>query len=639
MAGKIDPEEYQKRLSILTDIFSEIVQHADEQSQTRCPYKSAEGRCTAKFGCRNQQRLSRTSEAKICGGDDKIDYRTAWETDGMAETEVRTKILTQRENAERRRRGEEVVARGDNLFDRADEHEMRVPSSCGRMGVCHECVVEVTEGMDALAPRTDKEAFLQGNYRLACQANILDPHAPIQFKLLRRTPQILTTTADKAVALDPVVRRQGDKVMYGDAVMDTYRGRILGLAVDLGTTTVAIALVDLETGETIRTVSMENPQRFGGSDVMSRISYDGKHPRELWQSLVKAINQEIYDLGEELGFTRHVIYEAVIAGNATMRDLLFKLDVQGIGQKPYKSSVELEWRDGQRETTSLMFGARQTGLAISAKGTVYSLPLIASHVGADTAAVLLAIDMAEAEGTVMMVDVGTNTEVVIKTNGKYLAASCPAGPAFEGGLVKYGMPGQNGAIDHVRWVGDHFDYSVIGGVPAEGICGSGLFDLIAELRRHELITPKGVFGDRKQREMMVAPDTGVTIGREDLSNLAQAKAANYCGQLILLRHLGLMPDQVDKLYLAGGFANYIDTQAAIDIGFLPPVPIERIVKVGNASLQGAREALINRHRRAAIEALAPTIDHIELETTKDFFELFVEGCQFKPMPADLGAGR
>jgi uncharacterized 2Fe-2S/4Fe-4S cluster protein (DUF4445 family) len=158
-----------------------------------------------------------------------------------------------------------------------------------------------------------------------------------------------------------------------------------------------------------------------------------------------------------------------------------------------------------------------------------------------------------------------------------------------------------------------------------------LIDLLAELRRHDLMTEKGVFVDKKQFEMMVVPEQNITFSREDSSNLAQAKAANYCGQLIVMREFGIRPEQIDRLYLAGGFANYVNVENAIEIGFLAPVPIDRIEKVGNAAIQGAREILLSRKKRADIEALVKRIEHIELETQPDFFDAFVEGCQFKPM--------
>ncbi|MCH7997886.1 MAG: TdeIII family type II restriction endonuclease, partial [Chloroflexi bacterium] len=182
----------------------------------------------------------------------------------------------------------------------------------------------------------------------------------------------------------------------------------------------------------------------------------------------------------------------------------------------------------------------------------------------------------------MLVDAGTNTEVIIGNKDGLMAASCPAGPAFEGGPVTYGMPGCEGAIESLRRVDGRFQFKTIGDVEPRGICGSGLIDLLAELRRHDLMTPKGVFADKAQ-EFMIVPEHGITFSREDASHLAQAKAANYCGQIMLMRKFGITPSEITRLYLAGGFANYVDAVNAIEMGFLAPVEPDRIEKFGNAA--------------------------------------------------------
>ena len=529
---------------------------------------------------------------------------------------------------------------GKTIFDYADELAVEVPTSCHRTGHCHECVVEVRRGMESLSPRNETESFLRGNYRLACQAVIERDDSDIEFAALRRRPRILTLSPiDKPLVRDPAVARRGDEVLYEGEVVDRFRGHLYGLAVDLGTTTVVMDLIDLETGASVHTSSFENPQRFGGSDVMNRISYDGRTHGELQRAIVAAINREIVAVARQLGFARAEIYEIVVAANTTMREILFKRDVQSVGQKPYKSSVEHEYLAGQRPHTALVEKARRLGLRASPAARVYGLPLIACHVGADTAADLVALDMAAGgDSTVMLVDMGTNTEVVIGHRGRTVAASCPAGPAFEGGLVKYGMSAYEGAIESVRLDDGEpgIAYTTIGDVAPVGICGSGLIDVLAELRRHERMTEKGVFvEDRKLFELMLVPEHGITFSKEDASNLGQAKAANYCGQIILLRALGIDPGDVSRLYLAGGFANYVDVENAVTVGLLAPVPVERIVKVGNAAIQGAREILLSLTKRRDLEQRVKAIEHVELETTSDFFELFVDGCQFKPMPATL----
>jgi len=636
---KIDPEEYQKRLDRLSHIFEGMAQHADEQALMRCPYKNKDNECTAKFGCKFQRKPAPDRALFQCASNDKFDYRSAWEADPDSYEDMKATLRAQKKDrSEKPATGTiahvgqvQSLDAGKTIFDYADDLAVQVPTSCFRSGICHECVVEVKKGMEALCTRTEAESFLKDDYRLACQAEVVDVDAEIEFAPLRRTPQILTLSQDKKIDLNPMVTREGDRVFYEGEDVDRFRGHLYGLAIDVGTTTVVMDLVDLETGESVYVTSFENPQRFGGSDVMYRISYDGAHPDELWKAMTNAINHEILVLGEKLGFVRQEIYEIVIAGNATMRDLFFRLDVQGIGQKPYKSQIEHEFLDGKRETTALYEKSRRLGIRANPKAQVYGMPLIASHVGGDVAADLMAVGMGEQDEVFMLVDVGTNTEVVVGNRERLVAASCPAGPAFEGGGITFGMPGHEGAIESGVWENGKFNYHVIGDVEPEGLCGSGLIDLIAELRRHDLMTEKGVFSERKQFEMMVVPERGITLSREDASNLAQAKAANYCGQLIVMREFGVRPDQIDRLYLAGGFANYVNVKNAIDIGFLAPVPEDRIEKVGNAAILGAREVLLSRERRDELESLVKRIEHVELETKADFFDAFVEGCQFKRM--------
>ena len=524
----------------------------------------------------------------------------------------------------------------DSLFDFADALSVRVPTSCGRTGECHECIVEVRKGADALSPPTDKETFLRGNYRLACQACVVDTEVDIDFSVLRRQPRILTAGTKRNTKLQPAYVRVDNDVVFngheGPVVVDSYRGAIYGIAADLGTTTVVLNLVNLESGETEYTASFENPQRFGGSDVMNRISYDGgEDSGEFRAVMVSSINFEIGEMVRSLKIRRRQIFEIVAVGNTTMRDLFFGLNVQSIGTRPYKSNIEVEFRESKLTTTALTTTATELELRVHPKATVYGGPLIASHLGADTAADLLALGIEDQIEPIILVDVGTNTEVVIGNRDRLLAASCPAGPAFEGGEVTYGMPGYDGAVEKVviddRGVADS---SAIGEIDPIGICGSGLIDLIAELRRTNLMDELGRFDDGAV-EYEFSATNNLTLSRSDISALAQAKAANYCGQAIVLREYGLPIDQFEKLYLAGGFANYVDESNAIDIGFIANMPLDKVEKVGNASLEGAVIMLLSTIKREEIEKLTSTVEHVELETAPDFFEFFVEGCMFKPM--------
>ena len=520
---------------------------------------------------------------------------------------------------------------GKTVFDYADQLQVRVPTSCRRHGECHECIVEIQRGMEALSPPTDPEEFLRDNYRLACQVQIVDPDEDVEFSVLRRQPRILTHSIRRRVQLQPLTVRKGDEVYFRDQPIDRYRGQIYGLAIDAGTTTVVMNLVDLESGEVIYTASFENPQRFGGSDIMNRISYDGGPFRgELQSVMLSSVNFEVGDMARRLGFHRRSIYEVVVVGNSTMRDIFFGLDVQLIGEKPYRSITELEFEDGLRDSTCLNVKAQDLEIRVFPEANVYGGPLIGSHVGSDVAAGLLAVAMDEEEGVAMLVDVGTNTEVVVGNRHKMMAASCPAGPAFEGGQISHGMPGYDGAIESIQILEDRVDYRTIGMVEAQGICGSGLVDLLAQLRHTGRMNALGAF-ENGSAEFSFAPEQRMSISRSDISALAQAKAANYCGQFIVLRRYGVSPDGVENLYLAGGFANYVDVGNAVSIGFIANLPSERIVKVGNAALEGATLMLMSENVRRVGEDLVGRIEHIELETTPDFFEIFVEGCLFNPM--------
>ena len=642
---RIDKTQYQKRLSRISEIFTGIAKHAEVQAQSRCPYKNRFDQCTAHFACANKRKPRTRGELPACVSDDKLDYRSAWKTDPDGYEAMRQSLRTGRKSPAPETApglvchgGETRPAQvGKTIFDYADELDVRVPTSCGRTGYCHECIVEIKRGMSALSLPSESEAFLSGDYRLACQAVVEKIDDPIEFSILRRAPKILTSQTRRVAQIDPVVTRRGDHVCYDGQVIDPYHGHIFGIALDVGTTTVVLELVDLESGELVYAGSFENPQRFGGSDVMHRISYDaGQFQGELHRAIINTVNSEIRSMCTQLGISRREIYEIVVVANSTMRDIFFDLDVQSIGQKPYKSSIELEYLEGNRDTTSLNYGARKLAIMANKNARIYGAPLIASHVGADVVADLVAINMVTQSEVVMLVDAGTNTEVVLGHKDRLFAASCPAGPAFEGGGVTYGMPGCEGAIESIQyrqgngWASGRFVYETIGDVDPQGICGSGLIDLLAQLRRHDLMTPKCVFAN-KARQFDIVPEHGITFSRNDASELAQAKAANYCGQIILMRHFGIRPDQISKLYLAGGFANFVNAQSAIDIGFLSPVPISRIVKVGNAAAQGAREMLLSNSKRQAVEALIKKVEHIELETMSDFFEVFVEGCQIKPM--------
>jgi len=524
---------------------------------------------------------------------------------------------------------------GKTIFEYADFLNIRVPTACGRTGECHECIVEIRSGLESLSPLNESESFLRGNYRLACQATVVSDNNDIEFATLRRQPKILTDSISRNVELDPSATRIGNSVYIDNKEVSNLRNGIYGLAGDIGTTTIVLNIVDLQTGGIVLTSSFENPQRFGGSDVMNRISYDGNdNTGELQQVMLSSINFEIGEMVKELAIHRRDIFDVVLVGNTTMRDILFGINTQPIGEKPYKSKIQTEYESGTRCSTSLKVTAEELGLRVFPKAQVYSGPLVSCHIGSDVAADMLATGFDESETPIMLVDVGTNTEVIIGNKDRMFAASCPAGPAFEGGEVTYGMPGYDGAVESVKINNGKPKISTIGNAPVEGICGSGLVDLLAELKKSDIMNELGVLKNQED-QYYFAPDDDMALDRSDISALAQAKSANYCGQYIAMRTSEHNADDISVLYLAGGFANYIDAENAKAIGFIANFDSQKIVKAGNASLHGATLMLVSKTLREKIEALVKKVAHIELETTPDFFDIFVEGCMFKPMPTSI----
>ena len=402
---------------------------------------------------------------------------------------------------------------------------------------------------------------------------------------------------------------------------------------DLGTTTVVLRLLNLETGEVVADSSFENPQRFGGSDVMARIHYDTEDGSKLLQrTLAGYLSHAI----EEFPVDPKSIYEMVVAGNSTMRDLFFRLSVYSIGQSPYRSLTEMELAEGRRATTSLSETAQRLSLPLHPEARVYGLPIISGHVGADAAACMLAVDLAHEERLVAIMDIGTNTELIVGNKHKILAASCPAGPAFEGGKISCGMPGLPGAIEKVSIRADgSISVDVIGTGPAEGICGSGLVDLLSELLRNRRMNPLGRFENGEDKILLpINGDDRLFFAEADINELAQAKGANVAGLHVVFDQYGIRGDDLDIFYLAGGFGRHLNVESSKRIGLIPNIDDAKILQVGNASIEGACIALLSRTKRQELEDLVKRVTHCRLETHPRFFDYFVDGCQFHPLAFD-----
>jgi len=525
---------------------------------------------------------------------------------------------------------------GQSLFDYAESLGIDVPTSCRKQGKCKECMVEVVEGMSLLSAIAESELHLKGNFRLSCQKCVTAAEGHVRCHTMRRGHMRIERHAfglplgNRALELNPAVTRDGDRILIDGIEVERSTGPILGIAMDLGTTTVVLRLLDLESGELIADTSFENPQRFGGSEVMSRIAYDTEHPgRLLMRTLAGYLTHEI----EKFPVDPKTIYEMVVVGNSTMRDLFFRQSVYSIGQNPYQSITEIEMAEGKRATTSLSQTGLRSLLPIHPRARVYGAPIVSGHVGADAAACMLAVDLAHEERLVAVMDIGTNTELIVGNRHRILAASCPAGPAFEGGAIACGMPALDGAIETVEIAADGtFRLGIIGDVAPEGICGSGLIDVLSELLRTGRMNDMGRFEDETQRATLFqAEDKDIFLLESDVNELAQAKGANVAGLHAVFSSYGIDFDDIEVFYLAGGFGRHLNVEASKRIGLVPSLASEKIVRAGNTAIEGATIALLSKSKRQELEYLVRKVEHCRLETHPSFFEFFVEGCQFKPV--------
>ncbi len=405
--------------------------------------------------------------------------------------------------------------------------------------------------------------------------------------------------------------------------------RWLGLAVDIGTTKIAVYLMDMENGRTLASRGLMNPQIAYGEDVVARIYYAGKSPEnaaKLQRILVGALNQAAAGLCAEIGAVASDIVEAVVVGNTAMHHLFLGLPVLQLGMSPYVPAVR----------SAMDVKARDIGLEIASGAYVHLLPNIAGYVGADHVAMILAARVADSTATVLAIDIGTNTEICLNHNGRMTSVSCASGPAFEGAHIKYGMRAAPGSIEHVRLTGDKLEIQTIGGGNPVGICGSGLLDAVAQLRRNNVLDATGRMGPHPlvrerngQKEFVLAQRPGkepITVSQKDIRELQLAKAAIRLGVRVLAEAEGLSEERIETVIIAGAFGTFIDVESATIIGMLPPLPLDRFKQVGNAAGTGARMTLISETQRALARQIASRVRYIELASMPDFSRKYAEAC-------------
>ena len=419
---------------------------------------------------------------------------------------------------------------------------------------------------------------------------------------------------------------------------------IYGLALDVGTTTLFARLLDLHSGEVKAEASDFNWQIPCGADVIHRIIYASKGSglAELRKLALAASEDLLQRLLEQAGATKNAVVAAIVAGNATMEHLFLGLDPKTIREEPYVPTV----------THFPILNAGEAELNIFPRAPVLISPSVASYVGGDITAGLLAAGVHRSEKLCLYVDLGTNGEVALGNREWLTACACSAGPAFEGSGVRCGMRALPGAIDQVRSdaTSGNLTFRVIGGGAPRGICGSGLIDLLAELRATERINARGKFNPeadsrrirkegRKGEFVLVdaAQTEGageIIIGEVDLDNLIRAKGAIFAGIMTLLKGVGLEPQAIERVIIAGGFGRYLDIERAIRIGMLPDLPRGRYEYIGNGSLRGAGLALLSDRMRRELDEIARRITYFELSAWAGYMDEFMAAL-FLPH-TDLG---
>jgi len=583
------------------------------------------------------------------------------------------------------------VPEGTTLFNAAHWIGLPIESTCGGRGTCGKCRVRVLAGDVAITPddrRWLSEQELAEGWRLACRS-ILSGDAECFVPALMRVPRAATMGLSRFVLLEPNVRKVHlalDPPTLEDARSDVERirsaleaegygvridlpvlrrlpivlraagfdvtavlcgehlvavepgdttGISYGVAVDVGTTTVVATLMDLTTGAAVGVASNLNAQAPFGADVISRIArtrMEETAAAELQRTVIGTINGLLEEVYAAAGVGPEHTYEMVVAGNATMLHLLLGVDAHAIGVAPFVPAF--------REPLDL--AAAELGIAIHPEGRIQLLPSIGAYVGADIVAGIQATGLTREPELRLFVDVGTNGEIVLGSAERVLATASPAGPAFEGGHIRAGMRAADGAIEGVSLTEGEVRLQVIGDAEPRGICGSGLIDAVAQLRLVGLLDASGRLARPEQvpdhpladrlveldgmRAFLLAP--GVPLTQRDIRELQSAKGAISTGIDALMELMGVTAADLHQVLLAGSFGTYINPASARVIGLVPPVPVDRIVAVGNAAGEGAKMALLSFREREMAFDLVRRVEYVELSGQEGFNEAFLSAVRF-----------
>ncbi len=564
---------------------------------------------------------------------------------------------------------------GDILVDIIQKAGINLSVYCDRKGLCGKCFVEIIEGR--LPPPGKHEQYLieqknhPPNYRLACAYKIkgdvriripeesilkeavvltsgLRSTVPVQpavkkFHLRLRKPEISSPFSlveilerhlkQKRLQVSTGLLRDMGRVMEDskyDVTVTTYKDMKLlniepqntqtfsyGLAVDIGTTTLALELVNLNTGETIGTAASLNSQSIRGADVVTRISYtfkDMKKLNKLRDQIKDDINSMIDELLKKTKIDPNNVYDMVVAGNTAMNHFFLGIPVDTLALAPYNSVF----------SCLPELSSRELGIRINPYAKVYISPNIRSFVGGDISAGLIASDLAHKKGAYLFIDLGTNGEIVLKTEKEIIVTSTAAGPAFEGMKISCGMLALPGAIYKAKYV-DKLRTFTLGKKPAKGICGTGLIDLIAIFLERGKLSSNGRINGRQKK--IIIKDK-IYISQNDVREMQLACAAIKTGIKMMLEEHHLTNDQLDGVYIAGAFGNYLNIKNSMKIGLLPQIDKDKIIFIGNAALAGAKTLLISTTSRNSVESLVRKIRYVSLASRPSFQKKFVEALEF-----------
>ncbi len=494
---------------------------------------------------------------------------------------------------------EVVVPEGATVLAAIREGDEHLDAPCGGKGVCKKCRVLVS-----------RKGVV--DYELACQSLVEEG-----LEVVLESPKNMVVSVEGA--FDAWPREEGDKEEG------------LGIAVDIGTTTVALRLLDLKTGAVLATTGRSNPQIAYGADVVSRISACVEGNLEAQRSLISsALAAMVQTVLKEVKATPDQVKRFLIAGNTTMESLAAGVDPAPIGTAPYEA---LSLFGGPETLNDPYFEQLPRPLFA---------PCLAGYVGGDITCGMMAVGLLQKESPVLLIDLGTNGEMALGCKTGAVSCATAAGPVFEGANIRCGMPAYPGAISKVSIEGESLSYSSIGDAEPVGICGTGLIDAVACLVRLGVVDDTGRFVDAEDLPESLAACLGedeegvffriegnVVISQKDVRNLQLAKSAVLSGVLVMMDDLGISCDDITELLIAGGFGEYLDLKNAAAIGLFPASLLNRARSVGNSSLEGATQAVLSAAAARALDQTTQQCGYIELSITPSFNEYYVDNMYFE----------